>query len=716
MFYWAILFGIVSQNFANKYGIPHLLLFPEYLGQVNFLSHVFLGAAFGGFVMAFQISSYIMNGFRFPFIATLANPFMKYQINNFIIPAVFTGYYTYKLIHFQLHSELLEPEQVGLNLLGFFAGSVFFISISTAYFLSTNNSIMKYLPFKEIESKGHKIRPIKNLFNPSLKWYQFYKRTSDWKIETYLTGMFKIALARSSMHYPKEVLQKVFKQNHLNASMFEVGALLSVLSLGYFMENPVFAIPAGASIFLLFTLILLFSGALHHWFRSWSFTGFIVIFISFSLLLESNLLKRNNQAYGLDYGQPLTEYNHHNLKKILADSIAIEKSFQDEIKSLNHWKSHVKDRTMVLINTSGGGLRSATWSFHCLQQIDSVTSNRLMASTRLICGASGGMIGSSYYRELYLHHLLENRQTGINGKNIDNMAKDILNPLSFAWVVNDLMIQYKYFEYNGLIYAKDRAYFFEKQLIQNTQGMLDKELGFYTSFVDQGMIPEMILTPTVANDGRRLLIGSRSTLYLNVAKKESEIMKSGNLDFFALFDGHGAPKMKFSSALRMNATFPYVLPNVTLPTDPRIEVMDAGIRDNYGYSTTMDYLKCIEHWADTALDNIVIVRIFDRPEIIRLKEKPKLSFIQSLFVPVGSVYTNMFNVQHMNGAQLYEFIPSSLQKKVRMVDFILDEKTGADIPLSWHITKRAEKDIEKGLKTPENQRSLNKLKSLLKVE
>ena len=711
--YWILLFAIVNQSIANKYGIPHLLLFPEYLGNVNFLSHVFLGAACGGFVMAFQISSYIMNGFRFPLIATLSNPFMKYQINNFIIPSLFYSFFVYRLIDFQLNIELLSTTQVLFNLLGFLAGNGFFIALSTIYFMSTNKSVFKLLPFSNQYDERPNSRPIGQLLHPNLKWYQFYKRTSEWKIETYITGKLRIGLARSSMHYDKEVLKRVFQQNHLNASIFEIGAFLSVFLLGLFMENPIFAIPAGASLFLLFTLILLFSGALHHWLRSWSLVGFISILVGISVIIDTDVIRRHNQAYGVNYEGEKMEYTNPEIARRLVDQKSIEKSYLNEIASLNAWKSKTGSRTMVIVNSSGGGLRSATWTFHCLQQADSLTNNHFFSSVRLICGASGGMIGSAYYRDLYLHNLLAEDERVVDGSNISNISKDILNPLGFAWVVNDMMIQYKYFSIDDKTYVKDRAYFFEKQLLENTNGMLGEKVSFYAPMVNGGLIPEIILTPTITNDGRRLLIGSRNAMFLYKGLDSLGIMQSGQLDFFKLFDNQDASDLKFSSALRMNATFPYVLPNVALPTEPLIEVMDAGVRDNYGYTTTRLYLESIKNWVDTALDKVIIVRIFDRPDVIRIKEDPDQSFIKGLMTPVGSVYTNMFNTQHMAGAQLFETLPEVVRGKVQYINLILDEKTGADIPLSWHISKKAEGEIIKGLKSSDNWASLSELKSAL---
>ena len=89
MVLWILLLGFVIQALAGRFGIPYLFLDPEYLGNVNALSFFITGICCGMFIMAFNISSYILNSFRFPFLASLSKPFQKYTINNFIIPVSF---------------------------------------------------------------------------------------------------------------------------------------------------------------------------------------------------------------------------------------------------------------------------------------------------------------------------------------------------------------------------------------------------------------------------------------------------------------------------------------------------------------------------------------------------------------------------------------------------------------------------------------------------
>ena len=73
------------------------------------------------------------------------------------------------------------------------------------------------------------------------------------------------------------------------------------------------------------------------------------------------------------------------------------------IKVLNNWKSRQSSPrpVMYVVSVSGGGTRSATFTLNVLQQIDSIMQGEFMRKTFLITGASGGMLGAGFYRELY---------------------------------------------------------------------------------------------------------------------------------------------------------------------------------------------------------------------------------------------------------------------------------------------------------------------------
>lgn len=709
--YWLLLYGFFSGKIAAKYGVFNLVLYPEYLGDANFLSHIILGLAYGSFAIAFQVSSYIIFGYKFPFIATLNKPFLKYSLNNAVIPLITTVVYLWAIVDFQKNKELVTDWEVVRNISGFIIGMSTFLFIGYSYFLSTNKSIFAFIAPNSSRKKS-KFKSINRLLDSSVKWYHFLKRSSEWKIETYLSGDFKIKIARSSDHYNRETLKRVFQQNHLNASFFELGAIATLLFLGVFMESPIFAIPAGASILLLFTMSLMLSGALHNYLKGWSILGFLLIFLAVNELSKQPQFRKHNKAYGLVYSGAPVEYSNKNLSQLLLNDSLIETSYKSEVDALNNWKKKSKSKTLFIVNTSGGGLRSAVWTYYCLAKLDSVTNNSIFHYTRFVAGASGGMIGAAFYRELQLRkHHSKNFEMSIEryGK---MLSSDLLNSLSFSWVVNDVF-RIRKFKVNNETYFKDRAYFFENQLNINTQRMLDKPMSFYSQFTNSGNLPFLLLTPTIINDGRRLMLSSNSLnfMYRNVNQKVGN--RPNNLDFVdfrTLFKNHGADSMRFTTALRMNSTFPFVLPNIYLPTEPEVQVMDAGLRDNYGMLSTSQYLNAMELWLDSAIEKIVILRIYDRMKDVQIRKDPYQSLIHSLTAPVDHVYKNMFNTQRLTEDDLLNGLPKRIKDKIEIVDFPLAIKSDRAIPLSWQLTQLERNLIKNAFNEPTHELSIKRVK------
>src|SRR5262249_54432854 len=123
----------------------------------------------------------------------------------------------------------------------------------------------------------------------------------------------------------------------------------------------------------------------------------------------------------------------------------------------------------------------------------------------------------------------------------------------------------------------------------------------------EGSRPSLIFSPMLVEDARRLLISNLDLLDLTWTfgdvcnfssfKDYSGIRDSpdrpgysiGAVELFRLFPGLEA-KFEVGTAARMNASFPWVSPGVSLPTDPPRRVVDAGYYDNYGVDLAARWL------------------------------------------------------------------------------------------------------------------------------
>src|SRR5690606_40501412 len=83
---------------------------------------------------------------------------------------------------------------------------------------------------------------------------------------------------------------------------------------------------------------------------------------------------------------------------------------------------------------------------------------------------------------------------------------DNLMPLIFSLLANALFVGFTKYEYGGQRYLRDRGYTFEEQLNQITGSLLDTPISAYAGPEQQGIIPMVIMAPTVVTDGRKLFI------------------------------------------------------------------------------------------------------------------------------------------------------------------------------------------------------------------
>ena len=727
LIFWLLIYGFISGNIAEKYGASNLFLHPEYLGKSDFWSYLIVGFAFGGFIMAYNISSYIINGFRFQFLATLSKPFLKYCLNNALLPLIFIIFYIIKIVETHISEGYNSNITIILNIISFITGNLFFIFLSLSYFLTTNKDIFKLFGIITDDGYGSNANianPVKDVFHKKEKWLNNSTKTKEWKVETYLTQPFKVSLARDCSHYDNKMLEGVFHQNNINAAYFQIAVIISLLVLGFFREVRIFMIPAGATVFLLFTMLLMLASALHSWVRGWSTSIYIALFLLFNFISGQDFFNYENQIFGMNYNTEKVIYSNENLLKHAKDKKVQQIDFENNIEILNKWRIKNSTNTIerqkkpkfVIVCSSGGGLRASLWSLHSIQHADSILKGQLLNHTQMMCGSSGGMIGAAYLREIYLRSQNDKSVKIHNPLYKEKIAHDLLNPIIFTAAVNDMFIRLQKFKDGEYTYVKDRGYAFEKQLNQNTDNFLNKRLREYHKPEKEGKIPLLMFTPTIINDGRRLLVASQPVSYMTnnePLQNMSNIPLPETIEYSRFFKNQDADNIWFTSALRMNATFPYIFPVVSLPSKPAIEIMDGGIRDNYGIKTALLYLFKFRNWISSNTSGVVIVQTRDKYKELEVENNPTKTNFQSLTGPLGSFYGNFDKIQNFNNDEVLQYVSAWFDGQIDVVDFQLKNDEKLKISMSWHLTPQEKKNVIEAIYLKENQDAIKKLQTLL---
>ena len=193
-----------------------------------------MGFSLGGFIMAFHIYSYILFSRDFTFLATLSRPFLKFCLNNMLIPSLFILTYLIQIYFFLTEEELMNSGIVMIYIICVLIGLFIFYILSILYFIQFNKNVFVI--------SGKTETYFENLGNDKVKESNFIKKKKNsrvnvykntWRVDTYLSSFFSINIARSTRHYDKELIQKVFTQNHVNASIFELALIVSFLGIGF---------------------------------------------------------------------------------------------------------------------------------------------------------------------------------------------------------------------------------------------------------------------------------------------------------------------------------------------------------------------------------------------------------------------------------------------------------------------------------------------------
>ncbi|HVL15628.1 MAG TPA: patatin-like phospholipase family protein, partial [Gemmata sp.] len=298
---------------------------------------------------------------------------------------------------------------------------------------------------------------------------------------------------------------------------------------------------------------------------------------------------------------------------------------------------------LVLVATTGGGIRAAVWTAAVLEGLeeelpgDGAARAAFRDHIRLFTGASGGMLGAALYAADF-----ERPPEAKSPEKLSAMlARDGLWATIQTMVFNDLPSMWL----PGRI-RWDRGRSLEAAWHDNTRPyatnadrpsilrrawlhLLRKPLGppspLERTFATlreaeaQARRPSLLFSPMLVEDCRRVLISNLEVGNLtrtlcpslnNPANTRTppELQSIGAIDFFAHFpEVHET--FRVGTAARMSATFPFVTPGVSLPTDPPRRVVDAGYFDNFGVNLAALWLLENRDAVEEFTSGVVLVEV-----------------------------------------------------------------------------------------------------------
>ena len=331
LLFWYILASTINSGFMKSYGADALFFVPEYLGNVSPLSAAIVGIAFGVFFMSWNITTFILNSKRFKFLATASKPFLKYCLNNAILPLLLLIFYMIRLFQFDINRELMSVGKIMLLVLGFFGGFSLLIIFSFAYFFSADRRILRVIAPVISNPKN-----FKKDYDPSVNPQQ---DGFGMKVGYYFSTRCRLRKARSVTHYSQNFLDTIFKRHHFSGMFGIILAFVFLIIVGFFLDVKFFQVPAAASIIIFFAVMIAVVGALSYFLQSWSMLFVIVLIIALNILYTNGIIDPRNKAYGINYinKDDCPAYTKKALQNLcMPNKIAADKA--NMIQILENWK------------------------------------------------------------------------------------------------------------------------------------------------------------------------------------------------------------------------------------------------------------------------------------------------------------------------------------------------------------------------------------------
>ena len=299
----------------------------------------------------------------------------------------------------------------------------------------------------------------------------------------------------------------------------------------------------------------------------------------------------------------------------------------------------------------------------------------------------------------------------------DNITQDLLNPVFTSMIDRDIFAPAQRFSVDPYSYVKDRGYAFEEKLNENVKGILGGQIKDYYVDEKEANIPMIMYNAVITRDGRKMVIGTQPLSFMmkpNEFDADSTFSPDA-VDFAAMFKNQDPANLRLLTALRMNATFPYVLPNVWLPSEPVIDVMDAGLRDNFGQETTLRFIDNFKDWIAQNTGGVIIVQMRDRLKDNWQHPLETGSITDILVKPGTMLQYNWYKLQEYLQTDQDSYFKDSADHNFHRITFTYtseNEDKGAE--LNFHLTAAEKIDVIESFNSLYNRQMVKELLPLMK--
>ncbi|TVQ53573.1 MAG: hypothetical protein EA355_13205 [Rhodobacteraceae bacterium] len=277
---------------------------------------------------------------------------------------------------------------------------------------------------------------------------------------------------------------------------------------------------------------------------------------------------------------------------------------------------------LVILATSGGAYRASFWTALLLDHLAAESGPDgafpgLARNIRLVTGASGGMVAGAYFAAMAAEHPmalggvrarieadLEAWQSARDGLGrVIPIPRDSLTPIVQQMVRKDMVS----------VFLPFRPAFDRGRALDCQWRTLQRSFADVRAAEAEGRAPSLIISPMLVESGAPAFLSN-----LDLKPLRERTLPEGadkalvNRESVELFDAfpEAHATLSLATAVRLNATFPYVSPAVSLPTRPTRRVVDAGYYDNYGMDLATGWLMtpAVQDWILKHCSGVAVIQ------------------------------------------------------------------------------------------------------------
>jgi hypothetical protein len=268
-------------------------------------------------------------------------------------------------------------------------------------------------------------------------------------------------------------------------------------------------------------------------------------------------------------------------------------------------------------------------------------------------------------------------------------------------------------------YLRDRGYAFESALNENTDGVMNQRLKDYRQDETEANIPLMFYHTVITRDGKMMIMSTQHLRFMMRPPGDSagEMPAVDAIDYSTFFKNQDPYNLRMLTVLRMNATFPIVLPNVWMPSKPVIDVMDGGLRDNYGVENSLRFLGHMQEWIEENTSGVLIIQIRDRMDGGWENPYEYNDLTGNSTKPFFLLQHNWYKMMDYFQSDMENYFVSNSGYPIHKVSFqYIPRSEETKAALSFHLSEREKQDIGASLNSQHNSQSFNRVMQLLNVQ